>query len=131
MDGAGYYRSLAARRIASWDRPFFYINNVNAYPSTYGPVDSVNINAGWSVDYASSDPSFIVGLIDYGVAVYSTDGGQTWENFASEPTFPARPMEEPSPPARQKTSLLRRQMAFNPIIPSTAARPGTPLLCRA
>ena len=50
--------------LASWDRPFFYINNVNAYPSSYGPVDSANINAGWSVDYASSTPSFIVGLID-------------------------------------------------------------------
>ena len=48
--------------VASWDRPFFYISNLNAYPSTYGPVDSVNINAGWSVDYASSDPSFIAGL---------------------------------------------------------------------
>ena len=59
--------------LASWDRPFFYISNLNAYPSTYGPVDSVNINAGWSVDYASSDPSFIAGLIDYGAAVYSTE----------------------------------------------------------
>ena len=25
--------------LASWDRPFFYISNANAYPSTYGPVD--------------------------------------------------------------------------------------------
>src|SRR6202035_5192754 len=74
--------------LASWDRPFFYINNVNAYPSSYGPVDSANINAGWSVDYASSNPSFVVGLVDNGVAVYSTDGGKTWQNFASEPTFP-------------------------------------------
>ena len=24
--------------LASWDRPFFYISNPNAYPSTYGPV---------------------------------------------------------------------------------------------
>ena len=76
--------------VASWDRPFFYISNLNAYPSTYGPVDSVNINAGWSVDYASSDPSFIAGLIGYGAAVYSTNGGQTWQNFASEPTFPGQ-----------------------------------------
>ena len=74
--------------VASWDRPFFYISNLNAYPSTYGPVNSVNINAGWSVDYASSNPSFIAGLIDYGAAVYSTNGGQTWTSFASSPTFP-------------------------------------------
>ena len=76
--------------LASWDRPFFYINNLNAYPSTYGPVNSVNINAGWSVDYASSNPSFVVGLIGDGVAVYSTNGGQTWQNFASEPSFPGQ-----------------------------------------
>ena len=75
--------------LASWDRPFFYISNVSAYPSTYGPVASASINAGWSVDYASSDPSFIAGLINNGIAVYSTDGGQTWQNFASEPVFPA------------------------------------------
>ena len=25
--------------LASWDRPFFYISDPNAYPSTYGPVD--------------------------------------------------------------------------------------------
>ena len=47
--------------LASWDRPFFYITNLNAYPSTYGPVESDNIVAGWSVDYASSTPSFLVG----------------------------------------------------------------------
>ena len=74
--------------LASWDRPFFYITNFNAYPSTYGPVASVNIDAGWSVDYASSNPSFIAGLIDNGAAVYSTNGGQSWNNFASLPTFP-------------------------------------------
>ena len=74
--------------VASWDRPFFYISNLDAYPSTYGPVNSVNINAGWSVDYASSDPSFIVGLTDYGASVYSDNGGQTWANFASTPPFP-------------------------------------------
>ena len=26
--------------LASWDRPFFYISDLNAYPSTYGPVNS-------------------------------------------------------------------------------------------
>ena len=51
--------------LASWDRPFFYITNPNAYPSTYGPVSSDGIVAGWSVDYASSTPSFIVGIADW------------------------------------------------------------------
>ena len=73
--------------LASWDRPFFDISNLNAYPSTYGPVNSDNIVAGWSVDYASSNPSFIVGLADWWgteQSGYSTDGGQTWTNFASD-----------------------------------------------
>ena len=73
--------------LASWDRPFFEITNPNAYPSTYGPVNSAQIVAGWSVDYASSNPSFIVGLADWwGVeeSGYSTNGGQTWTTFASD-----------------------------------------------
>ena len=108
--------------LASWDRPFFYISNLNAYPSSYGPVASVNINAGWSVDYASSTPSFIAGLIDNGVAVYSTNGGQTWTKLCKRAAHsPVRPMEGRLPPARRKTSSLRQAMVFNPIIPSTAA----------
>ena len=110
--------------VASWDRPFFYISNLNAYPSTYGPVDSVNINAGWSVDYASSDPSFIAGLIDM--------ERQSTRPMAARPGrlcqlshhSRAMPMEERSPPARRKTSSWRQAMAFNLIIPSTAARLG-------
>ena len=73
--------------LASWDRPFFEITNPNAYPSTYGPVNSDNIVAGWSVDYASSNPSFIVGLADWWGSEesgYSTNGGQTWTNFATD-----------------------------------------------
>ena len=66
--------------VASWDRPFFYISNENSYPSTYGPVASYHIVAGWSVDYASSNPSFLVGLADWWgteESGYSTNGGQT------------------------------------------------------
>jgi hypothetical protein len=73
--------------LASWDRPFFYISNLNAYPSTYGPVNSANIVAGWSVDYASSTPSFLVGIADWWgteESGYSTNGGQTWTEFPTE-----------------------------------------------
>ncbi len=72
--------------VASWDRAFFELTNLNAYPSTYGPVDGA-FAAGWSLDYASSDPSFIVGLADWWGTEetgYSTNGGQTWTPF---PTF--------------------------------------------
>jgi hypothetical protein len=73
--------------LASWDRPFFKISNPNFYPSTYGPVNAVHIVAGWSIDYASSDPGFLVGLADWwGVeeSGYSTDGGQTWTKFQTD-----------------------------------------------
>ena len=73
--------------LASWDRPFFYVANPNTYPSTYGPVNGA-FAAGWSLDYASSNPSFLVGIADWwGVeeSGYSTDGGQTWNSFPSYP----------------------------------------------
>ena len=73
--------------IASWDRPFFYISDPDTYPSTYGPV-SGSFAAGWSLDYASSDPSFIVGIADWwGVeeSGYSANGGQTWKAFVTYP----------------------------------------------
>ncbi|MFZ0204667.1 MAG: hypothetical protein WAL59_00820, partial [Roseiarcus sp.] len=53
---------------------------------TYGPVNSNNIVAGWSVDYASSNPSFIVGLADWWgteQSGYSANGGQTWTKFST------------------------------------------------
>src|ERR1700729_1197023 len=73
--------------LASWDRPFFKITNPNSYPTTYGPVASDNIVAGWSVDYASSSPSFLVGIADWWgteESGYSTNGGQTWTKFPTE-----------------------------------------------
>lgn len=76
--------------LASWDRPFFTISNPSAYPLTYGPVASVHIDAGWSVDYAASNPSFIAGLTSQGHGVYSNDGGKTWMDFASQPGFPGQ-----------------------------------------
>ena len=48
---------------------------------------STQIVAGWSVDYASSTPSFLVGIADWwGIeeSGYSTDGGATWTKFATE-----------------------------------------------
>src|ERR1700733_2933673 len=70
-----------------WDRPFFKITNPNSYPTTYGPVASDNIVAGWSVDYASSSPSFLVGIADWWgteESGYSSNGGQTWTKFPTE-----------------------------------------------
>jgi hypothetical protein len=72
--------------VASWDRAFFQISNESTYPSSYGPVNAA-FAAGWSIDYASSNPSFLVGIADWWgneESGYSTDGGKTWTKFASE-----------------------------------------------
>ena len=51
--------------LASMDRAFFKIDNAAAYPSRYGPIMSDKVVAGFSVDYASSDPSFFVGIAQW------------------------------------------------------------------
>jgi hypothetical protein len=74
---------------ASWDRPFFYSANPEVFPSKYGPVDGA-FGMGWGLDYASSDPSFVVGISNWGdkdLSGYSTDGGQTWRQFAKKPEW--------------------------------------------
>ena len=73
--------------VASWDRPFFYVNDPNSYPSNYGVGNPQSFSAGWSIDYASSDPSFLVGINDWwGVeqSGYSVDGGQTWNGLSHD-----------------------------------------------
>ncbi len=73
--------------VAAQDRPFFYKTTPDAYPSYYSPVMGDTIVAGDSIDYASSNPNFLVGLADsfgHEESGYSTDGGQTWSFF---PTF--------------------------------------------
>jgi photosystem II stability/assembly factor-like uncharacterized protein len=68
---------------ASWDTALIAPNG-STYASSFGPVQDGNVVAGWSIDYASSNPNFIVLLADGGYAggpqrsSYSTDDGQTW-----------------------------------------------------
>nr|WP_314445864.1 Ig-like domain-containing protein [uncultured Sphingomonas sp.] len=72
---------------ASWDRPFFTEANLDDYATSYG---GGKFSMGWSVDYASSDPSFIVGLSDwYGTenSGFSIDGGKTWQKFEGYPEW--------------------------------------------
>jgi hypothetical protein len=75
--------------LASWDRPFFYVDDPTVFPSTYGPVNG-SFSMGWSLDYASSEPSFLVGIADWWgteTSGYSKDGGRTWAPFASYPSM--------------------------------------------
>lgn len=76
--------------VASWDRPFFTIDDVNSYPERYDDGEGgSNFSMGWNVDYASMNPNVIVGISDYWGREHSgvsTDGGQTWAKFAGQPT---------------------------------------------
>jgi hypothetical protein len=75
--------------VASWDRGFFYVSDPNSYPTSYGPVANAFV-MGWSLDYASSNPNFVVGIANWWgteQSGYSTDGGQTWNLFPTMPAF--------------------------------------------
>ena len=63
--------------IAVQDRGTFYLPNPTSYPSTQGPTNRVAINHGWALDYAKTDPSYIVGI--FGSRTWhSTNRGKTW-----------------------------------------------------
>lgn len=72
-----------------WDRPTFFLNNPDQYPSTHGPNPLVTINMGWHADYASSSPTTLAGIFNWvGKVEYSglsTDSGKTWTKFATVP----------------------------------------------
>jgi hypothetical protein len=72
---------------ASWDRAFFEKGDLDSYSSTYS---GGQFSMGWSVDYASTNTKFIVGISDYwgtDDSGFSVDGGATWQKFASLPTW--------------------------------------------
>jgi photosystem II stability/assembly factor-like uncharacterized protein len=75
--------------MASWDRSFFVSSNFDEYPVRYDDgTGGMEFSMGWSVDYASSDPSFIVGISDWWgreLSGYSTDGGYNWQAFEGLP----------------------------------------------
>jgi Bacterial Ig-like domain/Bacterial Ig domain len=74
--------------VAAWDFGVFYVDDLHTYPSTHGVTTA--FAAGWSVDYASTQPSYLVAIADWWgreQSGYSTDGGQTWKIFPSFPSF--------------------------------------------
>lgn len=78
-----------------YDLPIWNFNNSSVYPSTYGPdADFAGMNPvssatpGWSIDYAGSDPTFLV--VPTAAApgsCYSTNSGVNWTAFASQTPF--------------------------------------------
>lgn len=75
--------------LASWDRPVFTKDedDLNQYEDAYLP-DRTVFSMGWCLDYASTDPSFVCGLVNYwGDNKHSgfTRDGKTWTPFAVQP----------------------------------------------
>ncbi|RYZ93103.1 MAG: exo-alpha-sialidase [Proteobacteria bacterium] len=73
--------------VASWDRPIHHLSDLMTYPASYGP--GADFSAAWGLDYASSSPTFVVGLINWGgvdKSGFSVDGGKTWSQFPGKPT---------------------------------------------
>lgn len=72
--------------LTAWDRPIFRVEDPDIYPSTHGPNNKFAIQMGWSVDWASADPSTIVAVLNwFGPAGdqsgKSNDGGKSWALF--------------------------------------------------
>lgn len=71
-------------QLAVWDQGAFTSTNPLVFPSTHGV--SAIFAAGWSADWASASPTTIVAAINFAATEQSglsTDGGATWNVFAS------------------------------------------------
>lgn len=70
---------------ALWDRPLFYLNDHDNYPSDHHVSYDQAIICCWSVDVDPQDSDHLVALVNYWAvedSAYSEDGGQNWTNFS-------------------------------------------------
>ncbi len=79
---------LGAKPIVGvWDRGVFRIDDPEKYPSRYYLIDG-SFTAGWALDYASADPTFVATLNNWPgnyQSGYSNDSGTTWHSFGMQP----------------------------------------------
>ncbi len=78
---------------AHWDFPVFLHNPSNDYPTTHKP--SSRFNSCWDLAQSPTDENFVVALIEDNRyccwddqtrnTSYSSDGGESWTKFASQP----------------------------------------------
>jgi hypothetical protein len=74
--------------VGSGDRPVFYIDDPDRYPTNHGPDNENAIISGFALDYAASAPNFIAGIFNWigkERSAYSIDGGKNWKQFLSKP----------------------------------------------
>jgi hypothetical protein len=71
--------------VGAWDRSVFISSDPDVFPSRHY-VDN-SFMACWGIDYASSDHDFLAAHCYWtsDKSCYSTDAGQTWAQFASDP----------------------------------------------
>jgi hypothetical protein len=79
--------------VSAWDRPVFYVTNPDAYPADHGPDYDIQLRHGWALDWVAGAPATLVGMFNDQQNVVgedasgkSTDGGQTWTEFAAKPS---------------------------------------------
>jgi photosystem II stability/assembly factor-like uncharacterized protein/type 1 fimbria pilin len=77
---------------AHWDNALFYLDNPAVYPSVRQPTG--RFNSAWDVTYSAGTPTFLAATVSdhrfccpqdglENQSGYSTDGGRTWQRFAS------------------------------------------------
>lgn len=79
--------------LGGWDWDTFNITDLTKYPLTHGATGNVwtQLSSGWSIDYASTNTSFIVKNADEVFlggrqnSGFSADGGISWTNFPALP----------------------------------------------
>lgn len=77
--------------LACWDRAIWRVADPDAYPAQHGPDRS--FAHCWGLDYASSDPSFVVATLstqqatDRDRSAVSADGGRSWQPLRSRPPW--------------------------------------------
>ena len=82
--------------MTNWDRAVFTLPNNFSFPISQAmsptPQPYTDVNAGWSIDYASSSPSFMVVVAQgqyvnssYSWPSYSTNYGVSWTAWPSTP----------------------------------------------
>jgi hypothetical protein len=71
------------------DRAVFAVANPDVFPSIGGPNNNYAQISAWDLDYASNNPNYVAGIMNWWAAVdqssYSNNGGQTWMRFATIP----------------------------------------------